>query len=153
MHFFPSEHIKLTTTPLNPTEVIARIKSLTEKDKFKGTFLINMFNIQYTPKVLFGIKIPFDPLVTGYFSTDKKNIILDYNMSKMGKLKMLCLMFILPIIFILSYMHFVDTESILPYIYAIFYTLSSILIYLVNIIIFKIKQKKIHNKLLIQILY
>ncbi|MBR1911803.1 MAG: hypothetical protein IJ828_05550 [Treponema sp.] len=153
MLFFPSTHSTITITPLMPADVISRIKKLTEKDRFKGTFLGSMFTIHYTVFMLNAFKVPVDPVITGYFSNDKKNIVLDYNMSKTGKIKLLAYTFLLPLIVSLLYIHVAHISFDRPVIFFVFYLLCALFIYFINILLFKFKTKHIHRKIFIQVLY
>ncbi len=153
MKFFPSEHAKITTLPLMPPDVITRIKALTEKGKFKGAFLVNMFTIQYAPKLLFGIRVPLNPVISGYFSNDKKDIILDYTMSLAGRIIMLATTFILPALLFAFYVHTIHESFSLKAVFPIFYILTALFIYLTNILIFRLKTKNMHKKIVIQVLY
>ena len=153
MKFFPSEHARITTVPLMPADVIARIKVLTEKKVFSGTFLVNMFTLQYTPKLLFGIRLPLNPVITGYFANNNKDVILDYNLSKTGKIIMLVSTFILPILLFLLYAHTVHVNFSLKTLFPIFYILTATFLYLTNILAFRLRIKNLHRKIFIQGLY
>ena len=153
MKFFPSEHARITTIPLMPPDVIARIKALTEKGKFKGTFLVNMFTIQYAPTIPFGIRLPLNPVISGYFSNDKKDIILDYTMSMSGKIIMSVTTFLLPILLFLLYTHTIHVNFSLKTIFLIFYILTALFMYLINILVLHLRTKDMHKKIVIQVLY
>ncbi|MCR5764312.1 MAG: hypothetical protein K6G00_13105 [Treponema sp.] len=153
MQFFPSDHENISIAPLMPPDVISRIRVLTEKDKFSGTFLVNMFTMQYILHFPLKFKLLIDPVITGYFSNDKKNIVLDYNLSKAGRIRMTALTLILPFIILLAYIHLTSAAFSTISIYAVFYALCALFIYFLNVLIFKLKTKHIHRKIFIQVLY
>ncbi len=152
MKFFPSEHEEIPIFPLSTETELTRLKELSHKKHLKGTFFANIFTLK--PKRLTANSM----LITGYFSPDSRRLVLDYFLTKTGKVLWLAEIFLLPVLLLALYLYL--TSGIMPGdsiffvpMCVFFYMLWALLIFSIKQILFHSVKKKIHKEIVINSMY
>ena len=146
MRFFPFEHEEYEIYPQSPEEVIQKLKKMADGKLYTGIF----FSSMYTLKPISSLGM----LVTGYFSVDGRRMVLDYLLTKQGKIAWLLEMFLIPLVMLLIYLKLTggfmpgDSVFFLP-MCLFFYILWMLLILCVKHIVFRLIQKSTHKSILI----
>ncbi len=150
MNFFPFEHEEYEIFPQSPEEVVHNLKKIADGKFYTGIFFSSMFTLK--PVSSIGM------LVTGYFSVDGKRMILDYMLTKQGKIAWLIEMFLIPFAMLLVYLKLTggfmpgDSVFFLPMCF-FFYILWMLLIICTKHIIFRLIKKTTHKSILIHSRY
>ncbi|MBP5157014.1 MAG: hypothetical protein ILP18_03975 [Treponema sp.] len=150
MTFFPVEHEEYEIFPQSPEEVVGRLKKIADGKLCTGIFFSSMFTLK--PISCIGM------LVTGYFSVDGKRMVLDYLLTKRGKIVWLLEIFLIPIIMLIVYLKLTggfmpgDSVFFLP-MCIFFYILWMLLIISMNHILFRLVKNATHKKILLNSRY
>ena len=146
MTFFPVEHEEYEIFPQSPEEVVGRLKKIADGKLCTGIFFSSMFTLK--PISYIGM------LVTGYFSVDGKRMVLDYLLTKRGKIVWLLEIFLIPIIMLIVYLKLTggfmpgDSVFFLP-MCIFFYILWMLLIISMNHILFRLVKNATHKRILL----
>jgi hypothetical protein len=150
MTFFPMEHEEYEIFPQSPEEVVRNLKKIADGKLYTGIFFPSMFTLK--PVSSIGM------LVTGYFSVDGRRMVLDYLLTKQGKIAWLLEMFLLPIVMLIVYLKLTggfmpgDSVFFLP-MCIFFYILWMLLILCVKHILFHLIKKTTHKRILVHSRY
>ena len=150
MTFFPFDHEEYEIFPQSPAEVVGNLKKIADGKLYTGIFFSSMFTLK--PVSSIGM------LVTGYFSVDGKRMVLDYLLTKKGKIVWLLEMFLIPVIMLVIYLKLTggfmpgDSVFFLP-MCAFFYVLWMLLILCVKHILFRIIKNATHKSIIVHSRY
>ncbi len=150
MKFFPFEHEEYDISPQSPEDVIRKLKKIADGKLYTGIFFSSMFTLK--PVSTIGM------LVTGYFSVDGKRMVLDFLLTKAGKIAWLLEMFLIPLVMLLIYLKLTggfmpgDSVFFLPMCF-FFYILWMLLILCVKHILFRLIKKSTYKSILLHARY
>ena len=145
MNFFPSDHEEYEIFPQSPEEVVNKLKKMADGKFYTGIFFPSMFTLK--PGSSIGM------LVTGYFSVDGKRMILDYLLTKQGKLAWILETALIPLVMLGIYLKLTggfmpgDSVFFLP-MCLFFYILWGLLITCTKYILFHLIKKATHKSIL-----
>ena len=150
MTFFPFEHEEYEIFPQSPASVVSNLRKIADGKLYTGIFFPSMFTLK--PVSSIGM------LVTGYFSVDGKKMILDYLLTKQGKIVWLLEMFLIPVIMLIIYLKL--TGGFMPFsgvfflpMCAFFYILWMLLILCIKHILFRLIKNATHKSILVHSRY